>query len=67
MTFTGYRNVTSWLSGVAINGWTQVGSSVNFYTTVNPLDTAEVSVTGYAYLGIEYEGINLSVQMPSET
>lgn len=65
--FTGYRNVTSWLSGVAINGWTQVGSSVNFYTTVNPSDTAEVSVTGYAYLGVEFEGVNLSIQMPSET
>ena len=65
--FTGYRNVTSWLSGVAVNGWTQVGSSVNFTTTTNPSDTAKVSVTGYAYIGIEYEGINLSIQMPTET
>lgn len=65
--YTGYRNVTSWLSGVAVNGWTQVGSSVNFSTTVNPSDTATVSVTGYGYIGIEVEGVNLSVQMPTET
>lgn len=65
--YTGYRNITSWLSGVAVEGWTQTGSSVNFSTTINYYDTASVSVTGYPYIGIEYEGVQLSLQMPPET
>jgi hypothetical protein len=65
--FTGYRNVDSWLAGVAVEGWTQTGSSVNFVTTVNYKDTARISVTGYGFLGIDYEGVHFCIQTPPET
>ncbi len=65
--FTGYRNVVSDLYGAAIQDWVQTGCSVNFSTQVNYHDTATVSVTGYAYVGIQFEGINFSVRTSTQT
>jgi|GEM_PF-6840113 len=66
--FVSERNISSWLSGIVIlQGWTQTGSSFNTAQTNYPNDTMRVSVTGYAYIGVEVDGMLMSVLYPTTT
>ena len=66
--FTSEKDVKSWLSGVFLGvGWTELGSIVSFSKTNYYNDTANVKVDGYTYIGLDYEGLHLCVQLPPET
>ena len=66
--FVDYREVTSRLKGITLMvGWDQVVGYANFTTANRYNDTIRVIVKGYTYLGIQCEGINLSIQFPRET
>lgn len=60
-------DIVSSISGVGAEGWEQTSSVYNFATTNNYNDTLKVKITGYGYLGIEYEGLPLSVKSKTET
>lgn len=65
--FISYSDVTSTLSGIGCQSWTQTSKAVNFSKTNTTKDTIKVKVTGNGYFGFDVSGTIVGVKYPSET